>query len=174
MLQQVAAPAFRCCCGSALGAGSARVVVHGPHAQARHAVAHLTQAQAQAGACRGPVVAKALERPFENFALHLIKIGGQVGRQRSFGCDRRCECGYGRGRPSRCSVGLHRRALIDPIVGQIEIAPRDELCARQRQRAVQQVLEFPHVARKNIALQKLQRIGRQGGHRRDAGVGRCA
>jgi hypothetical protein len=140
------------------------------HPQPRHAVTHLTQRQAQAGAGRRAVVAVAFQRAFQDVALHFVQVSRQVRGQRLAGRQRRCGC------RSHRSVQRHLRTVtqvvghrvLQQFFGQAEFVTSDLRAARQGQRPVQQVFKLTHVARKAVAQQMLQRIGRQRGHGGDA------
>ena len=150
----------RCQRGAAatrFSAGSPRSPPSAADAQPRHAVAHLAQRQAQAGAGRGAVVAVALERALEDVALDLVQVGRQVGGQRRRRRRRRPAAARrrGRGTASSSAASRCRRA---PLSGRPRSSRSIDLAAGQRQRAVQQVLELAHVAGEGVAQQVLQRV----------------
>ena len=135
-------------------------------AEARHAVAHLAQRQAQARAGRGAVEAMALERAHQDVALDVVEVlaPGRSASGSSTGAiarRRRARPRIARSAAARDLVELLRRAVGEDRLGQAEVVDVDLLGARQRHRAVQQVLELAHVARERIARQVDQRVARQ-------------
>jgi hypothetical protein len=136
-------------------------------AQPRHAVAHLAQRQAEAGAGRGAVVAVAQQRTFEDVALDRVEVGHEVAGQRCRGG--RLGRSWRLRERSRHAVGCVVRQGAG-VTG-IEVGAPDGVAGGQRQRTVQQVLQLAHVAGEGLPLQPRQHVGRQRGHGVDPGIG---
>ena len=141
--------------------------------EAGHPVAHLAQREAQADARRGAIEAMVLEGADEDVALDVVEVLRQVVRQRLLDrCHARGVAGrLGRALGGRADlVELLRRAVGEHRLGQAEVVDVELLGARERDRAVEQVLELAHVAGERIAREMDERVARQARRRPDAGV----
>jgi len=135
------------------------VVAH-LHAEARHAVAHLAQRQAEALSGRRAIEPVSFQSANQDVPFDLIEMGHQVVGQRSWGIRggaglRRGLRGWGRGLGGL--IAALRGRCCDGVGRQAEVIGLDGAAAPQGHGTVQQVFKFPYVAREGVSLQCGQR-----------------